>query len=73
MADQAYASGVNACFASLALTGRPTDAALCAGWSPYDRERDNWFAFDPTPREIEGRDRRPLDAIGAALARLNLD
>lgn len=71
--DQAYASGVNACFASLALTGRPTDAPLCADWSPYDRERDNWWAFAPTPTEIEGRDRRPLDAIGAALSRLNLD
>ncbi|MBB5746607.1 carboxylesterase/lipase family protein [Brevundimonas variabilis] len=72
-ADQVYASGVNACFTSLALTGRPTDAPLCAGWTPYDRDRDNWFVFAPTPTEIEGRDRRPLDAIGAALCRLNLD
>ena len=72
-ADQAYASGVNACFASLALTGRPSDAPLCEGWSSYDRERDNWFVFAPSPMEVEGRDRRPLDAIGAALSRLNLD
>jgi len=73
VSDQTYAAGVNACFASLALTGRPTDGPLCAGWSPYDRGRDNWFVFAPTPTEIEGRDRRPLDAIGAALLRLNLD
>lgn len=72
-ADQAYAAGVNACFASLALTGRPTDAPLCAGWSPYDRRRDNWFIFAPAPTEVEGRDRRPLDAIGAALSRFDLD
>jgi len=71
--DKAYAEGVNACFASLALTGRPSDAPLCAGWQPYDRARDNWFAFAPTPAEIERRDRRQLDAIGTALSRLNLD
>ena len=72
-ADQAYAEGVNACFASLARTGRPSDAPLCAGWQPYDRRRDNWFAFAPTPSEIERRDRRPLDAIGAVLSRLGLE
>lgn len=72
-ADQAYAQGVNACFASLALTGAPSGAALCAGWRPYDPGRDNWFAFTPTPTEIEGRDRVPLDAIGTALSRFGLD
>lgn len=72
-ADTAFASGVNGCWASLAIGGTPNAEPLCADWTPVSRDKETWFVFRDPPEAVDHHDRRQLDAIGTALSALNLD
>jgi para-nitrobenzyl esterase len=72
-ADQAYANGVNACFAAFAIEGQPSTDRFCAKWTPFVAKADNWFAFRAVPAEVRGLAARQLDAIGNALRQFGLD